>query len=128
MREFWVVEFKSRGQWIPIPKTARLTKPGAEVAEANTRAGLAGPGLRMPELRVECYAAALRGTCRRCHCVNVDPCPQGCAWADETRTLCTACLTPAELGARDDRLEAKRGPSSPRKKLRTPKRRARGRR
>lgn len=40
------------------------------------------------------------GVCRSCGCQEDDPCLTGrgpCAWADDDRTLCTACETPAEL-------------------------------
>jgi len=40
------------------------------------------------------------GTCRFCGCQEADPCEGGCAWTDETRTLCTACV-PAEAFIRD---------------------------
>lgn len=30
-------------------------------------------------------------TCRYCACTPADPCPGGCTWADETRTLCSRC-------------------------------------
>lgn len=33
------------------------------------------------------------GTCRKCGCTNERACPgTGCAWANDERTLCTACL------------------------------------
>ena len=31
-------------------------------------------------------------TCRLCGCTEDHPCPTGCAWADETRTVCTLCV------------------------------------
>jgi len=31
------------------------------------------------------------GVCQVCGCTEYNPCPGGCAWTDETRTLCTAC-------------------------------------
>jgi hypothetical protein len=32
------------------------------------------------------------GTCRVCGCTEFEACPGGCAWADETHTLCTNCV------------------------------------
>lgn len=34
------------------------------------------------------------GQCRRCGCVDVSPCLQGCGWVDTN--LCSTCLTPSE--------------------------------
>lgn len=34
-----------------------------------------------------------RGLCFVCGCSFSDPCPNGCAWADPTQTLCTACVS-----------------------------------
>lgn len=31
------------------------------------------------------------GVCRKCGCTEDSACPGGCAWADKTKTLCTAC-------------------------------------
>lgn len=31
------------------------------------------------------------GVCRYCCCEDHTPCLFGCAWTDDTRTLCTAC-------------------------------------
>ncbi len=31
------------------------------------------------------------GTCRDCGCTDERACPEGCGWADEGHTLCTAC-------------------------------------
>ncbi len=35
------------------------------------------------------------GTCRQCGCSEEAACEGGCAWADETETLCTACAPAA---------------------------------
>ena len=35
--------------------------------------------------------AGVYGVCRKCGCTDERACPQGCAWTDETHTLCTAC-------------------------------------
>jgi hypothetical protein len=32
-----------------------------------------------------------RGVCRKCGCTDARACEGGCAWADETQTLCTRC-------------------------------------
>lgn len=32
-----------------------------------------------------------KGVCRVCGCTESTPCPGGCAWTDETETLCTTC-------------------------------------
>lgn len=39
------------------------------------------------------------GVCRICGCVDEQACPEGCAWADETHTLCNteSCLKAAAL-------------------------------
>jgi hypothetical protein len=37
------------------------------------------------------------GTCRFCSCIETRPCDGGCAWTDDTRTLCTACLAAATI-------------------------------
>jgi hypothetical protein len=31
------------------------------------------------------------GICRHCGCSETNPCIYGCAWTDDTRTLCTVC-------------------------------------
>lgn len=48
------------------------------------------------------FEAPTRGKCRLCGCVESRACPDGCSWADDTETLCTACvelvaMMPAEL-------------------------------
>lgn len=35
--------------------------------------------------------------CRYCHCTEFDACPEGCTWADDDSTICTACLEPPEV-------------------------------
>jgi hypothetical protein len=37
------------------------------------------------------------GACRFCGCQEDTPCPGGCAWTDESQTLCTHCLTLVEV-------------------------------
>lgn len=32
-----------------------------------------------------------KGTCRVCGCTDDAACPEGCAWADATHTICTSC-------------------------------------
>jgi hypothetical protein len=32
------------------------------------------------------------GTCVYCGCTETTPCEGGCAWADDSQTLCTVCL------------------------------------
>lgn len=32
------------------------------------------------------------GSCRFCSCTETKPCEGGCAWTDDTRSLCTTCL------------------------------------
>lgn len=34
----------------------------------------------------------IAGTCRVCGCTDARACPEGCAWADGTETLCTSCV------------------------------------
>lgn len=33
----------------------------------------------------------MEGRCRFCGCAYRTPCPGGCAWTDDSMTLCTAC-------------------------------------
>jgi hypothetical protein len=37
------------------------------------------------------YTKDIPGTCKICGCTDLTACPDGCAWTDDTRTLCTAC-------------------------------------
>jgi ParB/RepB/Spo0J family partition protein len=37
-------------------------------------------------------AAYERGVCRTCGCTHDSPCEGGCAWTDDSETLCTACV------------------------------------
>lgn len=32
------------------------------------------------------------GRCRWCGCTELEPCPEGCGWANRSQTLCTACV------------------------------------
>lgn len=32
-----------------------------------------------------------KGTCRACGCTENAACPEGCAWADDSHTICTSC-------------------------------------
>ena len=32
------------------------------------------------------------GKCRWCGCTFLEPCPEGCGWANVKQTLCTACV------------------------------------
>lgn len=48
------------------------------------------------------HPTAVAGACRFCRCTETTPCEGGCAWSDESQTLCTACecvLVVAELFA-----------------------------
>ena len=38
------------------------------------------------------YTAAPRGVCRQCGCSDLDACPEGCAWTNRERTLCSTCV------------------------------------
>lgn len=38
------------------------------------------------------------GVCRFCGCMEHTPCDGGCAWTDDSRTLCTTCLGAAAIG------------------------------
>lgn len=40
--------------------------------------------------------AATPGTCRVCGCTDDAACPDGCAWANQTHTLCTSCAEAPE--------------------------------
>jgi hypothetical protein len=48
-------------------------------------------GKRFPRIR-----PGEPGVCRFCGCSHFDPCPEGCAWADQKETLCTECTPAAE--------------------------------
>lgn len=57
-----------------------------------------GEGLDLYEIVAgerRCRASGMAGLktvpCRICGCTQENPCPEGCAWTDKTRTLCTAC-------------------------------------
>jgi ParB/RepB/Spo0J family partition protein len=41
--------------------------------------------------QAEVQTSAQPGACRECGCTEDDACEGGCAWADETKTLCTSC-------------------------------------
>ncbi len=49
-----------------------------------------------------------KGVCRKCGCTDAHGCPEGCAWTDDTETLCTSCAPTGdeeldvELQADDD--------------------------
>jgi hypothetical protein len=47
---------------------------------------------RCPTCRVKANERLrIKGVCRKCGCTFDNPCEQGCGWADESMTLCTAC-------------------------------------
>jgi hypothetical protein len=49
--------------------------------------------------------------CTRCGCTDASACPGGCAWMPVPLVdVCTACATPAELDARDEKLFAPNKP------------------
>ena len=39
----------------------------------------------------------IAGTCQYCGCTEEAGCTVGCAWTDDTQTLCTACLSAEQL-------------------------------
>jgi hypothetical protein len=39
---------------------------------------------------------SIPGICRGCGCTNDDPCPNGCYWVDEFRTVCSNCASEQE--------------------------------
>ena len=51
--------------------------------------------------KVDEHGNPIPGVCQRCGCTHLDACVdhegRSCAWANEERTLCTACATPEEL-------------------------------
>jgi ParB/RepB/Spo0J family partition protein len=50
-----------------------------------------------PKAAVQTSAKAgkpTKGTCRKCGCTEEAACGSGCAWADATKTRCTACFRP----------------------------------
>lgn len=59
--------------------------------------------LAIEKARIE-EATAERGTCRRCGCTETTPCTDAmglpCAWADDRKTLCTACAKPEKAKPR----------------------------
>lgn len=51
---------------------------------------------------------ATPGTCKVCGCTETTPCEDGCAWADSSRTVCTACVE-LEPGEKPVKKKAKKG-------------------
>lgn len=37
------------------------------------------------------------GTCQYCGCTEAEACDGGCSWADSTHTICSRCMTPADI-------------------------------
>jgi ParB/RepB/Spo0J family partition protein len=64
---------------IPEPKSWAAAKP--EKKAKAVKKGTAKPKAKKP----------VKGVCRVCGCTHNNPCPEGCAWTDETETLCTVC-------------------------------------
>lgn len=95
-RELWVVEVYVGGVWYAVPKTAVATEVAAKLQRRAFRRTWRSLHRKDATARVQCYAAALAGVCRRCGCSDAFACPEGCAWADNTMTLCTACVGPAK--------------------------------
>ncbi len=62
--------------------------PGGPLGQIDTFA-------RMPRAHSELPP----GICRFCGCVESKACAGGCAWTDDTETLCTACLAGAAIAA-----------------------------
>ena len=77
-------------------RKATPAPPPEEPAEAELLEGeLAEPEEEDDEQEEEAEA----GTCRYCGCTEEHACPDGCAWADDTLTICTTCEELAlELG------------------------------
>lgn len=44
-----------------------------------------------PRFRPRLGRRSRPGVCRWCRCTYIEPCPQGCGWADAEQTLCTCC-------------------------------------
>jgi ferredoxin len=71
-----------RGKAAPAPAAPPLELPGDDDED-----------LEQEEDDVE------PGVCRYCGCTEAEACPEGCGWADEDETICTACQDLAlELG------------------------------
>jgi len=80
---FWVVRHLAGLLQVNLPAEPKLedflTKP--EAKEPPSKGGKSKP---------------TPGVCRKCGCTETTPCPGGCAWADETKTLCTTCEAKTE--------------------------------
>lgn len=66
----------------------------------TTVAALLGVDLKSTETP-PAAAETKRGTCRICGCTEDRACPGGCAWVDETETLCTRCAVPFDVVVED---------------------------
>lgn len=78
-----------------VPLDEGATKVTVEDVRRHLEANPRGP---LPEAGADdaAEAAPKKGVCRVCGCTEATPCPGGCAWTDETQTLCTKCGVKAE--------------------------------
>lgn len=67
-----------------LEKTERAALAEAEKKAEEGKSGASDVGAAA--------AGLTKGVCRECKCTNSTPCKGGCAWVDETETLCTACV------------------------------------
>jgi ParB/RepB/Spo0J family partition protein len=97
-----------------------LGKLEAEEVKASTPAAEAKGG----------PAAPAKGVCRECKCTNSTSCKGGCAWVDDSETLCTACVElepedrPHEKAATKAATKAKRAARKAEKKPAKPAKKA----
>jgi ParB/RepB/Spo0J family partition protein len=83
-----ILEAHTGPKGLPLPKalaaTAAPPKPKAKRAAGGRAAGRKPAGGKAK-------GQPPAGVCRECGCTEDAACEEGCSWADETRTLCTAC-------------------------------------
>ncbi len=71
------------------------------VEEARQAQERAEQEARLAELdqAIDEEAEPAPGTCRVCGCTDMQACPGGCSWVDETHTLCSQCAPKAQQPA-----------------------------
>jgi len=79
--------------WLALEKTALEELRAAEEAKIAKKkiAKKAAPKKAKKTAKRAPKKETVKGVCRECGCTEDAACPEGCAWADGTQTLCTAC-------------------------------------
>lgn len=47
-----------------------------------------------------------QGICSVCGCTDQEGCPEGCSWANDARTICSACIDLSEEEREEKRTDA----------------------